>query len=171
MAANPPIASSARTGINIDLPTTQVAPANRRAGHAAGDESVQLQVLQDRAGVYFAHAGEEVAHQPDARLGEVAGRLAQIRRPNAHVGIADQDHVVLAMGFHRGQALDLGIEPESRTADDELGVVVGKLALQFLNDLDGRVVRLGDAKEKLVTMGSRAGKSCAGSARALHRAP
>ena len=53
--------------------------------------------------------------------------------------------------FHRRQALDLGIEPECRTADDELGVVAGKLALQLLNDLDRRVVRLGDAKEKLVT--------------------
>ena len=44
-----------------------------------------------------------------------------------------------------------GIEPERRTADDELGVPVGKLALQFLDDLDRRVVRVGHAEEQLET--------------------
>ena len=57
---------------------------------------------------------------------------------------------MLAVPFHRGQALDLGIEPKRRTADDELGVVTGKLALQLSHDLDGRVVRIGNAKEELV---------------------
>ena len=44
---------------------------------------------------------------PDARLRQVAGRLTQVRRPNPHVGIADQDHVVLAVPVHRRQVLDL----------------------------------------------------------------
>ena len=120
-AAKPPIASSTRTGISIDLPTTQVTPSDRRQRHAAGDEAVELQVLEDRPGVHLADPGEQVADQPDARLGQVAGRLAQIRRPDADVGVADQDHVVLAVAVHRGQALDLGIEPEGRTADDRAG--------------------------------------------------
>ena len=117
--------------MSIDLPTTQVARQTEAAATPAGDESVQLQVLHDRAGVHLADPGEEVAHQPDSRLGQIADGLAQIRRSNPHVGIADQDHVVLAVPVHRRQALDLGIQPKRRTADDELGILAGKLALQL----------------------------------------
>ena len=100
--------------------------------------------------MHFAYPGEQVGHQSHARLREIARRFTQIRRPHSHVGIADQDDVVLAMRFHRGQALDLGIEPKRRTANDEPGIVFGKLSLQLMDHLDGRVVRVGDAKEQLV---------------------
>ena len=93
---------------------------------------------------------EQVRHQPDARLGQVAGRLAEVGRPDPDVRVADQDHVVLAVPLHRRQVLDLRIEPEGRAADDELGVVVGKLGEQLLHDRDGRVVGVGDAEEQLV---------------------
>ena len=106
-AANPPIASSAATGISIDLPTTQVTRSTAAPATAAGDEAVELEVLHDRPGVRLAHPGEQVAHQPHARLGQVAGRLPQVRRPDPDVRVADQDHVVLAVPVHRRQVLDL----------------------------------------------------------------
>ena len=123
---------------------------HRSHRHAAGDEPVELEVFEDRAGVSLAHAHEEVRHQPDARLGQVAGRLAEVRRLHPHVGIADQDHVVLAIPLHRRQALDLRIQAERRAADDELGVMAGELGEQLLHHANRRVVGVGDAEEQLV---------------------
>ena len=115
-----------------------------------GDEPVELQVLHDRAGMALAHAREQVRHQPDARLRQVADRLAEVRRPHPDVRVGDQDHVVLAKPVHRGQVLDLRIQPERRRADDELGVVVGKLGQQLLHHGDRRIVLVGHAEEQLI---------------------
>ncbi len=145
--------------------------ANRRRGHPRRDESVELQVLHDRARVRLADPGEEVADQPDARLRQVADRLAEIRRANPHVGIADQDHVVLAVPVHRRQALDLGIQPEGRTADDELGILVGKLALQPLARPRSPGRRRRPRRTGAGTTGNRAGKSCASSASSSSSSP
>jgi hypothetical protein len=50
---------------------------------------------------------------------------------------------------HRGEVLDLRIEPKGRCADDEPGVTLGEFLDQPLDDLDGGVVVVGDAKEEL----------------------
>ena len=136
-------------GMSIDLPTTQVTRSRAGQGDPAGDVPVELQVLEHGAGLDLAHPGEEVRDQSDPGLGEVAGRLAEVRRADADVRVADQDRVVLAVPLHRRQVLDLRVEPEDRAADHELGVAAGELGEQPPDHVDRRIVGVGHAEEEL----------------------
>src|SRR5262249_6092181 len=116
----------------------------RSQRNSTGDVPVELEVFEHGAGLDLVDAGEEVRHQAHSRLGQVAGRLAEVGRPHAHVRVADQDRVMLAAAIHRGQVLDFGVEPEARSAHDQLRVPAGEFRLEPANDLDGRVVAVGD---------------------------
>ena len=89
--------------------------------------------------MHLTNTRKEIGHQPNARIGKVADRLAQIGRSGSNVGIADQDHVVLAVPIHRRETLDLRIQPEHRAADDELRVLKRKLTNKLRNHTNRRV--------------------------------
>ena len=93
---------------------------------------------------------EQVRDQPDSRLGQILGRLTQVRRPNPDVGVGNQDHVVLAEPSHGRQVLDLGVQAEGRGPHDQPGIAIRMLAHQLLHDRDRGVTRIGNAEEQLV---------------------
>ena len=124
-------------------------PQLRGGGEVPGDEPVDLEIFQRGREVLLVDAGEEVRDQPDAGVGEVAGRLAEIVRPDADVRVADQDDVMAPVPGQDGEALDLRVEAEGWASDDELRVAVGELVEELLHHADGRILGVGHAEEEL----------------------
>ena len=58
--------------MSIDLPTTQVARQTAAAATPAAMNPFNCRFSMHRAGVHLADTGEEVADQPDSRLGQIA---------------------------------------------------------------------------------------------------
>ena len=95
------------------------------------------------------HAAVEARHHSGVPVLEATGDGRDVIRPDPHVGVGDDEGVVLGVAQQVRQVADLEVGADRAIVDDQRQLDGGEVADESIDHRDGRIVVVADAAENL----------------------
>ena len=124
-------------------------PDELRGQHQRDEVAVDEDRLDHRRQAEEAAAAVEAGGEPHLLARERRDRAAEIVGTDADVGVGERQHRVLRVLHHVPEVRHLAVHARS-VADRQHDVAMGEVALDLPDDVDGGIVRVGDAADDLV---------------------